>query len=394
MTGSFCIPSSADRFVARLLADTDCQAFGLVERGYASLAQPGGTMSTALTGMLVIAVAFFGYRLLLGRGMVLSDAVALTVKIGVVLLLATSWASWQALAYDGLARAPSQVASEMLAGIGAPPPLESLQKALDDLAAAGVGYRSRAGIASPWVGGPAAAAMVLNVSAVLLTLATVGILVAARVVLSILLAIAPAMAGFLLFDTTRGMTSRWVGAMAAAAMAPLFVLLVAAIEFAILAPMIGRLLAEQSAGQFENSSIMPIGLVAIVFGIAMVMAVRAGGRIAQGIRFGRMRPSSNAVAAPAVTVQAAEDRPQRLLAAPAPRPAVAQALESIARRDAPARTGRIASLGRPAPSQGAAAAARDRISAAPATNVVPIRAGTARIQGSPRRSRAAARRDG
>ncbi len=76
---SFCAPSSADRFAARLLADADCQAFGLVERGYAALAEPGGTVSLALTGLLVIAVAFFGYRLLLGRGLLLSDAVGLTV---------------------------------------------------------------------------------------------------------------------------------------------------------------------------------------------------------------------------------------------------------------------------------------------------------------------------
>ncbi|MEO6582591.1 MAG: type IV secretion system protein, partial [Sphingomicrobium sp.] len=152
---AFCSPSDADRFAARLLADADCQAFGLVERGYAALAQPGGTVSNALTGLMVIAVAFFGYRLLLGRGILLSNAVSLTVKIGVVLVIATSWESWQAVAYNGLARAPAEIASEMLVGIGAPNPLESLEKALDDLAAAGVGYRTRAGIASPWVGGPA-----------------------------------------------------------------------------------------------------------------------------------------------------------------------------------------------------------------------------------------------
>ena len=35
----------SDRFAARLLADTDCQAFGLIERGYAALAQPGGPVS-------------------------------------------------------------------------------------------------------------------------------------------------------------------------------------------------------------------------------------------------------------------------------------------------------------------------------------------------------------
>lgn len=394
MNGSFCVPSSAARFAERLLADTDCQAFGLVERGYAALSQPGGTMSTALTGMLVIAVAFFGYRLLLGRGLALSDTVALAIKIGIVLLLATSWSAWQAFAYEGLARAPTQVATEMLAGIGAPPPLESLQKALDDLAAAGVGYRSRAGIASPWVGGPAAAAMVLNVSAVLLTLATVGILVAARVVLAILLAIAPAMAGFLLFDTTRGMAQGWIGAMAAAAIAPLFVLLVAAVEFAILSPMIARLLAEQAAERFENTSVMPIGLVTVVFGIALVMAVRSGSRIAYGIRLTRLGRSLTVETPTSVTAPSPETGPQLLLPAPTAQPAVARALENLSRRDQPTTRVVAAVLGR---SQAglSSSASRDRpITTTPgSTEAVPMRAAAARLRGAPRRSRAAARRD-
>jgi type IV secretion system protein VirB6 len=394
MNGSFCAPSSATRFAERLLADTDCQAFGLVERGYAALSQPGGTMSTALTGMLVIAVAFFGYRLLLGRGLALSDTVALAVKIGVVLLIATSWSAWQAFAYEGLARAPTQVASEMLTGIGAPPPLESLQKALDDLAAAGVGYRSRAGIASPWVGGPAAAAMVLNVSSVLLTLATVGILVAARVVLAILLAIAPAMAGFLLFDTTRGMTQGWIGAMAAAAIAPLFVLLVAAVEFAILSPMIARLLAEQAAERFENTSVMPIGLVTIVFGIALIMAVRSGTKIAYGIKLARLGRSLKVETPASVTASRAETSPQLLLPTPAAQPAVARALESLARRDPPATRIAAAALGRSSASLNANAS-RDRMTstATTATEAVPTRPAAARLRSAPRRSRAAARRD-
>ncbi|CAA9511654.1 MAG: hypothetical protein AVDCRST_MAG44-1361 [uncultured Sphingomonas sp.] len=392
---SFCIPSAADRFAARLLADADCQAFGLVERGYAALAQPGGTLSTALTGLLVIAVAFFGYRLLLGRGILLSDAVGLTVKIGIVLLIATSWQSWQALAYDGLARAPTQVASEILVGIGAPPPLESLEKALDDLTAAGVGYRSRAGIASPWVGGPAAAAMTLNVSVVLLTLATIGILVAARVVLAILLAIAPAMAGLLLFNATRGMTQGWLGAMATAALAPMFVLLVAAIEFAILSPMITRLLTEQAAERFETASVMPIGLVTIVFAIALVVAVRAGARIGHGIRLPRDRDSSagREVAASGAPSAAPQLQRQLLLPPPARAPAVAKALESIARREAPAGAARSQFDGRIASSRGVSAA-RDGAAGPAGSNVVTLRTeGASRLRSAPRRSRAAARRD-
>ena len=391
---AFCSEATtADRFANRLLADTDCQAFGLIERGYAALAQPGGTISVALTGLLIIAVAFFGYRLLLGRGLALNDAVGLTIKIGIVLMIAGSWESWQALAYQGLARAPGQIASEMLVGIGAPPPLESLQRALDDLTSASVGYRSRAGIASPLVGGPAAAGAVLNLSAVILTLSIVGLLVATKVVLAVLLAIAPAMAGLILFNGTRGMAQGWLGAMAAAALAPLFVLIVAAVEFAILAPMIARLIAEQASGTFENSSVMPIGLVVVVFAIALVLAVRAGARIGYGIRLARTRSSvTTPSSAPSFERPIDRDR-QLLLAGPQAPPGASRALETIARRDAAAAPTRLQSIGSPHASN----VARDSNTAAPsaASTIVQMssRHRSTLIRSAPRRSRASARRD-
>ncbi|MEO7240536.1 MAG: type IV secretion system protein [Sphingomicrobium sp.] len=388
-----CTAAATERFAAQLLADTDCQAFGLVERGYAALAQPGGTMSTALTGLLIIAVAFFGYRLLLGRGLILADAVGLTVKIGIVLLIATSWESWSTLAYNGLAKAPTEIAGEMLVGIGAAPPLDSLQLALDNLTAATVGYRTRAGIASPLVGGPAAAAAVLNLSAVVLTLATVGILVAARIVLAILLAIAPAMAGLLLFNGTRGMAQGWLGGVAAAALAPMFVLLVAAVEFAILGPMIARLLAEQAAGTFENTAVMPIGLVVVVFVFALIFALRSGARIAYGVRLGMSKSAASAATTAGADSAAVAERTVQV-GAPTTSPRVAQALELIARRDAPPASGRarFASVR----ASGSSATGLRAGSSAPSGTTIftPMQARRSPLRHAPRRTRAAARRDG
>lgn len=391
MTSSYCTSAAADSFTARLLADTDCQAFGMVERGYAILSQPGSSMAAVLTGLLVIAVAFFGYRLLLGRGLALNEAVGLTVKIGVVLIIATSWEAWQALAYQGLARGPTQIAGEMLAAIGASSPLESLENALDSLAVAGVEYRNRAGISSPLVGGPAAAAAVLNLAAIILTLSTVGIIVATRVVLAVLLAIAPAMAGFILFDTTRGMAQGWLGVMVAAAIAPLLVLLVASVEFAILAPMIARLLSEQAAGSFETAAVMPIGLVTIVFAIALIFAVRAGSRIGFGLRLAGRTPATVAPSA-AMSPHVAEREPQLLLTGPTPAPRVSRALETLARRDADPGPARIRSLDSPR----AISNARDT-APAPVANAsafsFPNQRRSTRMRSASRRSRVAARRD-
>ena len=388
MMQGFCAPSATDTFAARLLADTDCQAFGMVERGYAALSQPGGTVSTALTGLMIIAVAFFGYRLLLGRGIALRDALDLTVKLGVVLLIATSWELWQTLAYQGIAQAPTQIATEMLSGIGSPPPLDSLQQTLDALGNASAAYRIRAGIASPLVGGPAAAAAVLNLSAIVLTLSTVGLLVAARVVQAILLAIAPAMAGFLLFDGTRGMAQGWLGAIVGAALAPLFVLLVAALEFAIMTPMIERLLAEQASGTFENSSVMPIGLVAVVFLFAIVFALRAAGRIGNGVRLARRHRANPAEGDAAVDRARLEQQREAAAAQPALR--IVQALEQAARRDGRASTPQLRSItGGRASSSARDSGTGNSSGAAPLPTILrPMR-----MRSAPRRSRAAARRD-
>lgn len=393
MIGGQCAPSEAVRFTARLLADTDCQAAGLVERGYAALAAPGGTVSIALTGLMVIAVALFGYRLLLGKGILLADALSLTIKLGVVMLIASSWESWSALAYQGLARAPTQVAGDLLTAIGAGDPVQSLDRMLDALGQAAVGYRQRAGIASPLVGGPAAAAAVLNLTAVALTLAIVGILVAARVVMALLLAIAPAMAGLILFNGTRKMAQGWLSAMAAAAIAPLFVLVLAAVEFAIMDPMMARLLSEQAAGTFENGSVMPLGLVTIVFLVATIFALRAGMLIALGVRlpsFLSQRTPATIVAGE--TASAADRGAPILLASPGQR--VGRALENLSRRDAiPATvTARPFAAGR------ASSGVRDqRTTPSNRQNEILMETATRlssrRLAPPPRRSRAASRRD-
>ena len=292
MRADFCAPPIGDGLAARLLADTDCQSFGLVERGYTALSQPGGPVAALLTGLLVLAVAFFGYRLLLGRGLMLVDVVSLVIKIGAVLLLATSWEAWQAVAYDSFARAPVRIAAEMLTGLNATDPITGLQAALDGLENASVGYRTRAGIASPLVGGPAAAAMTLNVSGYFLTLSILGLLVVARILLALLLAITPLIAGFILFDATRGRAARWLAAMVTTAVVPMFVLVLAAVELSILNPMITRLLSEQAAERFENEAVTPIGLVTIIFALSMLAAVWAGSKIASGIRLpGAAKPA-------------------------------------------------------------------------------------------------------
>lgn len=390
MTSSFCNSGQAGGLAVQLLADVDCRAFGLVERGYATLAAQDGPVSLAVNGLLVSAVALYGYRLLLGRGLHLSEAVSLAVKIGIVLVLASAWASWQPLAYDALARAPVRIAGDLLASIGARDPIRQLQDTLDALEAASLGYRTRAGIASPLVGGPAASAMTLNLSSLLLAQSIVGVILVARIMLAILLAIAPVMGGFVLFDATRGMVSGWLAAMVTAALVPLFVLVLAAVEFSILAPMIARNIAEQAQGQFEPDSVTPIGLISIIFVIAMLAAIFAAARIAGGIRIA----GAHIAARPPMTLA------ESTVAGMAIRPdqsrhaaSAATALERSVRREASAiaNTPQASRIGQP-------------LAGAPASRArfEPATASGSQFSGqrgwtpprTPRRSRAATKRDG
>jgi type IV secretion system protein VirB6 len=333
MTPDICTSTAPRRLVESVLDDADCQTFGLVERGYAALAAPGSSTSLALTAMMVIAVAFFGYRLMLGRGAAISDLTGLALRLGIVLLLAASWGTFQEVVYDMLARAPTRIAEDLVASIDAPKPLAGIQSALDKIEAASIGWRQRAGIASPLVGGPPTTAMTLNVSAFLLTLTTLGLLVVSRVVLALLVAIAPVIAGFLLFDATRGLIEGWLRAIVAAALVPVGVLALAAIELAIIQPMLDRILQQQAAGQYLEESITPLGLVTIIYSIAVIASLGALRTIARGIRLGKSREvaigrsDANTPANAAFSSSARE-----ALALPAP-PSVVRALEASTRRD-------------------------------------------------------------
>jgi len=331
---NLCAPPVGTGLVADLLANTDCQASSLVERGYSALSTPGAATAAVLTSLMVIAVAFYGYRLLLGRGLALGDVTGLAIRLGVVLLLAASWSSFQSLAYDAFARAPGRIASELVVAIDSPAPLEGIQSALDRIEEGSVGWRTRAGIASPLVGGAPTAAMALNVSSFLLTLSTVGLLVVSRILLALLLAITPIMAGFLLFDATRGLLEGWLRTLTAAALVPLFVLILCAIELAMLSPLLDRMLADQARERFELDTVTPVALVVIVFSIAIVASARAGATIARGIRL--PRKAYQDVSPPAVVSSTVinETTPMLTGARAAAVSPVARALESAARRDA------------------------------------------------------------
>lgn len=294
-------PSPDAPLVQGLIGSVDCQVHGLAQAGYAALSAPGSPVSTLLTVLMTLYVAFMGYRLVLGRGTLrIGDATIAAVKLALVVALATNWALLETLAYDLLFKAPTEVGALLLAqldggGAGKLDPFVRLQFAFDALQEAAQHFATRAGARDAALqGGPGFAAFAANVGGLVMLLTSLGVVLACKVVLSVLLALAPIVAGLLLFETTRGLVEGWLKAMVALAVLPMIATLALSLELAMLAPSLKALAAMKDAQQFAQLDMGPaitVLVLSLVFAVVLVAAAIAVCVIAAGLRLPRESPA-------------------------------------------------------------------------------------------------------
>lgn len=296
--------ASADTaMVQGLIGSVDCRVHDLAHTGYATLAGPGSPVALLLTGLMTLYVVFVGYRLMLGRGGIrVGDATLMVLKFGLVVALATNWPLFQTLVYDTLTKGPAEVAGLLLGGAH---PFAGLQDAFDGLQKSASLMASRASPgAAAMQGGPGFGAFAANTGGMILVLSTLGVLLASKVVLAMLLALAPLVAGLMLFEATRGLVEGWLKAMIALALTPLVAVLTLSLELAMLAPSLKALAQARAAQQFAAFDLGPavtVLVLTLVFALVMVAAVIALGVIAAGLRLPRglaSVPRSDVAAAP------------------------------------------------------------------------------------------------
>lgn len=291
MTVVACAQLAVDaQMVQGLIGSVDCRVHELAMNGYAALAGPGSPVALLLTGLMTLYVVFIGYRLMLGRGgLRVGDATLSVLKIGIVVALATNWPFFQTLVYDTLTKAPAEVGGLLLGQ--AVHPFAGLQDAFDGLQKSATLMASRASPgAAATQGGPGFGAFAVNTGGMTLLLSTLGVLLASKVVLAILLALAPLVAGLLLFEATSGLVEGWLKAMIALAMVPMVAVLTLSLELAMLAPSLKALAEARAAQQFAAFDIGPavtVLVLSLVFALVMVLAVIALGVIAAGLRLPR-----------------------------------------------------------------------------------------------------------
>jgi type IV secretion system protein VirB6 len=281
--------------VQSLIGSVDCRVDGLAASGYAALG-PGSPVALLLTGLMTLYVVFVGYRLLLGRGGIrVGDATVMVLKIGLVVALATNWPLFQTLVYDTLTKGPGEVAALLLGGSSHP--FNGLQEAFDGLQKSATLMASRASPgAAAMQGGPGFGAFAVNTGGMVLVLSTLGVLLASKVVLAILLALAPLVAGLMLFEATRGLVEGWLKAMIGLALTPMVAVLTLSLELTMLAPSLRALAEARAAQQFAAFDVGPAVMVlvlALVFALVMVLAMVALGVVAAGLRLPRGLAGSN-----------------------------------------------------------------------------------------------------
>lgn len=237
-----CPVFTVDSGVADLLRGVDCATQAAVADGYARLFGAGGAFGAVLTAALTLYVGFFALRLMTGRaGLSLGSLSPRVLTIGLVLTFATSWPAYQTVVFDLLTRGPEQISTAMIGGdAGATPGFVAHLDALFT--------RLTEAATQTGAGGPAAAkaatfapANLLSYSAMILLVGTMGVLVVAKLILAVLLAVGPLFILAGLHSGTRGLFEGWLRSATLFALAPLLTVLVGSAGVALLEPMIAAL---------------------------------------------------------------------------------------------------------------------------------------------------------
>ncbi|MBL0914556.1 MAG: type IV secretion system protein [Sphingopyxis sp.] len=295
---------SPESFAPSAIGFLDCQAQLLGAEGYRALAAPGSTASILLTGLITLLIAFMGYRMLLGHTPTIREGVLTFVKIGVVLVLATSWPAYQVLVYNIILHSPA----ELVSAIGAPTSLpgsggglvarvDGVDQALKILALDGVGSPPMGPDGrplmpsvppSPFLGFDNFA---LGFARVIFLVSTVASLGVVRIAAALLLALAPFFAAFLLFDGTRGLFEGWLKAILGTALGSIAIAVTVGLELAFVEPWLTTLLARR-AGELDIMG-APAQLLAAttIFAIALAGVTWLTVRIAMSLHIPAWMPA-------------------------------------------------------------------------------------------------------
>jgi type IV secretion system protein VirB6 len=269
---------SGSQFLVQALSHLDCQAQTLGSFGFQSLAQAGSPAGLALSALLTLFIAIYGIRLLFTSSIGSSDLVNAVLKVGIVLTIAVSWPAWRTIAYDTVFYGPAEIAASLTpstlpsSNAGFAQRLQGVDSGIAALTASGTGrltgqlteeettFRT---IALTDEAG-------LGWSRPLYLATTIGSLAVLRVTGGLLLALAPLIAGLLLFDFSRGIFAGWIRGLVLTAVGSLGLTVLLSVQLALMEPWLADVLNRRGLGYATPTA--PTELLALVLAFAIAAA--------------------------------------------------------------------------------------------------------------------------
>lgn len=281
------LPIGDDATLSAALTAIDCQLNAGVAGAYGRLFVSGGALSLALTSVLTIYIAILAFGLLTGRTRLTLHALApKAVAICLVLTFATSWQAYHIVIHALLTSGPDQVAAIVLgARDGATHAFASRVDALFN----GVLEASRAVASANQGDAPNAqnATGLMWFSALELLLSTVGLLVASRVLLAILLAIGPVFVVLALFANTRGLFEAWLRTTLAFALAPMLIVLGGGAVLSALGPIITAIVSDPAGALASQRPIIMLFIGVNVYAVLVLAAAWTAFSLTRGWKTAR-----------------------------------------------------------------------------------------------------------
>ena len=330
MIGQCATPRSDLGLVKSLLETVDCNIREGVQGGYNAFFGPGSTLTAVITILLTIYVALLGFRLLTGRtDLRVGDLPMIAIKLGAVVMLTTSWASYQSLVFSLLFDGPAEISNSLLAAMPMPQTVGPsdifgrLQYTFDQLtqsasamalvsdepgqgpnvasaglqagslvlqAAPGVDPNSLKGLSpviqmrSALQGGPAFGATALWLSSIVLLVSTLGLLILAKLMLGLLLAIGPLFVGLLLFDTTKGFFEGWLRTSLGFALVPLATVVFMTALLASLEPRLQGLAVARAENRYAIEPVLTVLVIILTFTAVFGSVIGLCTRLVAGFR--------------------------------------------------------------------------------------------------------------
>lgn len=273
MSGCPALDLASDASLSTSLQAVDCQINYIVTAAYQRLFGSGGVFGAVLTSVLTIYVAFVAYGLLTGRTRAsVAELAPKVIGIGLILTFATTWPAYATVVYGLLIGGPDQIVAAIAGGGGA---LHGFAARMDAIFSDLVELSQVVVVKGRGAPSAQLVTWLVWVSSVVFMLLTVGLLIATRIVLGVLLALGPIFMVAALFQNTRGLFEGWLRTAVAMAITPMFVVIGGSGVIGAIAPILGAILEDPTSAIVELKPIAAVFLITTVYALLLVTLVWA-----------------------------------------------------------------------------------------------------------------------